>query len=53
LNLEGLQEIVKADAKQRYDLKFEEGTEAGIWWMKANQGHSIKARYNLNSKDSN
>ncbi|KAJ7889229.1 KptA family-domain-containing protein [Mycena leptocephala] len=43
LNLEALQEIVKADAKQRYDLKFEEGTEAGIWWMKANQGHSIKS----------
>ncbi|KAJ7672736.1 KptA family-domain-containing protein [Mycena rosella] len=45
LDLEALQAIVKADAKQRYDLVFEEGigSEAGIWWMKANQGHSIKA----------
>ncbi|KAJ7044155.1 KptA family-domain-containing protein [Mycena alexandri] len=38
LNLEALQEIVKADTKQRYDLKFDDG----IWWIKANQGHSIK-----------
>ncbi|KAJ7095844.1 KptA family-domain-containing protein [Mycena belliarum] len=45
LDLEALQEIVKADAKQRYDLIFEEATDpgAGIWWMKANQGHSMKA----------
>ncbi|KAJ6559168.1 KptA family-domain-containing protein [Mycena vulgaris] len=45
LDLEALQGIVKADAKQRYDLILEEGTdsEAGIWWMKANQGHSIKS----------
>ncbi|KAJ7366897.1 KptA family-domain-containing protein [Mycena albidolilacea] len=45
LDLAALQEIVKADAKQRYDLVFEEGadSEAGVWWMKANQGHSIKA----------
>ncbi|KAJ7644156.1 KptA family-domain-containing protein [Roridomyces roridus] len=41
LNLEALQAIVKADLKQRYDLLFEE--ESGIWWMKANQGHSIKS----------
>ncbi|KAJ7714203.1 KptA family-domain-containing protein [Mycena metata] len=39
LNLEALQEIVKADTKQRYDLKFDDD----IWWIKANQGHSIKS----------
>jgi len=44
LDLEALQSIVKADAKQRYDLVLEEATdsETGTWWMKANQGHSIK-----------
>ncbi|KAF8998495.1 KptA family-domain-containing protein [Cyathus striatus] len=48
LTLEQLQEIVKADTKQRYDLRFEndpksEDPKAGVWWIKANQGHSIKA----------
>ncbi|KAJ7761495.1 KptA family-domain-containing protein [Mycena maculata] len=45
LDLEALQAIVKADTKQRYDLIFEEGTGSvtGAWWMKANQGHSIKS----------
>ncbi|KAJ7175877.1 KptA family-domain-containing protein [Mycena filopes] len=46
LNLEALQEIVKADTKQRYDLKFDQGStdsEVGVWWIKANQGHSIKS----------
>ncbi|KAJ7675796.1 KptA family-domain-containing protein [Mycena polygramma] len=43
LDLGALQEIVKADAKQRYDLVLEEGTPEGVWWMKANQGHSIKS----------
>ncbi|KAF8147328.1 KptA family-domain-containing protein [Mycena galopus ATCC 62051] len=44
LDLAALQEIVKADSKQRYNLLFEAGTdpEAGLWWMKANQGHSIR-----------
>ncbi|KAG6825848.1 hypothetical protein H0H92_002196 [Tricholoma furcatifolium] len=38
LDMAGLQEIVKADAKKRYDL-VEDG---GKWWIKANQGHSIE-----------
>ncbi|KAF9077995.1 KptA family-domain-containing protein [Rhodocollybia butyracea] len=40
LDLKGLQEIVEADSKQRYSLICEDGDE---WWIKANQGHSIKA----------
>ncbi|KAF8074672.1 KptA family-domain-containing protein [Lyophyllum atratum] len=39
LDLAGLQEIVKADLKKRYDLM--EDAEAA-WWIRANQGHSIK-----------
>ncbi|TFK25104.1 phosphotransferase KptA/Tpt1, partial [Coprinopsis marcescibilis] len=54
LGLNGLQDIVKADSKQRYSLIYEaegEGASAavpadesneGTWWIKANQGHSIK-----------
>jgi 2'-phosphotransferase len=42
-----LQEIIKKDAKKRYDLLFEAtsdatGAETGVWWVRANQGHSIK-----------
>jgi 2'-phosphotransferase len=33
-----LKAIVAVDAKKRYDLKEEEG----IWWIRANQGHSMK-----------
>jgi len=40
LNLDALLDIVKSDSKQRYDLMFEAATET--WWIKANQGHSIK-----------
>ncbi|KAJ3874272.1 KptA family-domain-containing protein [Lentinula edodes] len=39
LDLAGLQQIVNADSKQRYSLVCEDD----IWWIKANQGHSIKA----------
>ncbi|KAG5647162.1 hypothetical protein DXG03_001117 [Asterophora parasitica] len=38
LNLDKLKEIVAADAKKRYDLK----EEVGVWWIRANQGHSMK-----------
>ncbi|KAJ7590702.1 KptA family-domain-containing protein [Mycena floridula] len=44
LDLVGLQAIVEADSKQRYSLISEDsepGHEA-TWWIKANQGHSIK-----------
>ncbi|GAW09278.1 trna phosphotransferase 1 [Lentinula edodes] len=39
LDLTGLQQIVNADSKKRYSLVCEDD----IWWIKANQGHSIKA----------
>jgi 2'-phosphotransferase len=48
LDLVGLQEIVKADAKQRYTLLFEpmaEESAQGVWWIRANQGHSITVSY--------
>ncbi|KAF5353157.1 hypothetical protein D9758_008714 [Tetrapyrgos nigripes] len=38
VDLPALQKIVGADAKQRYHFKQEEE----IWWIKANQGHSLK-----------
>ncbi|KAI0039661.1 hypothetical protein FA95DRAFT_1001351 [Auriscalpium vulgare] len=46
LHLERLQEIVRADGKQRYTLL--EGPDAAraeagdVWWIRANQGHSMK-----------
>lgn len=53
LDLDGLRKIVAGDAKKRYDLVFEavggaSSEEAsqpelnGSWWIKANQGHSMK-----------
>ncbi|KAJ3729976.1 KptA family-domain-containing protein [Lentinula guzmanii] len=39
LDLAGLQQIVNADLKHRYSLVCEDD----VWWIKANQGHSIKA----------
>ncbi|KAI0319338.1 KptA family-domain-containing protein [Amylostereum chailletii] len=47
LDLEAIQQIVKQDQKQRYGLLMgpdDDTTDAGeIWWIRANQGHSIKA----------
>jgi len=45
LDLDTLQEIVKTDSKQRYALILEEGAEpeSATWWIKANQGHTIKS----------
>jgi len=46
-----LQEIVKNDSKNRYDLLYEAGTDTVgeqsktdslSWWIRANQGHSMK-----------
>lgn len=44
LTFEKLQQIVADDAKQRYNLIFEEGgsSSAHGWWIRANQGHSMK-----------
>jgi 2'-phosphotransferase len=79
LNFGNIQEIVKADAKKRYDLRYEfssasssssssasdtpaplaafsasgelnEPSADGAWWIKANQGHSIKTVVDLNLK---
>ncbi|KAI0794131.1 KptA family-domain-containing protein [Fomes fomentarius] len=45
LNFGGLQEIVKNDAKGRYNLVLEAGPNTGDegWWIRANQGHSMKS----------
>jgi len=41
-----LQDIVKCDQKSRYHLLFEpqtsESAGADVWWIRANQGHSMK-----------
>jgi 2'-phosphotransferase len=46
LDFPALQEIVKADSKQRYTLLCEPDSTPGssemVWWIRANQGHSIK-----------
>ncbi|KAK1224647.1 tRNA 2'-phosphotransferase [Marasmius sp. AFHP31] len=43
VDLVGVQAIVQADAKQRYSLISEkDGSGSDEWWIKANQGHSIK-----------
>ena len=39
LSFEALQQIVKDDAKGRYSLTL----EGDVWWIRANQGHSMKA----------
>ncbi|KAG6808116.1 hypothetical protein H0H93_000553, partial [Arthromyces matolae] len=38
LDFSALQEVVKTDSKQRFDLK----EDLGEWWIKANQGHSMQ-----------
>ncbi|KAI0832015.1 KptA family-domain-containing protein [Trametes gibbosa] len=45
LTLGSLQEIVKSDAKGRYSLLLETDPNGGdeVWWIRANQGHSMKA----------
>jgi 2'-phosphotransferase len=49
LDLLTLENLVKNDQKKRYTMIQEPDTQAGsaagpIWWIRANQGHSIKAR---------
>ena len=45
LTFETLQQIVKDDAKGRYNvvLEADPGAGEGVWWIRANQGHSMKA----------
>ncbi|KAK0189229.1 KptA family-domain-containing protein [Armillaria mellea] len=45
IDLAILQGIVKADAKQRYDLicELDPTSNESVWWIKANQGHTLKA----------
>ncbi|KAF8586370.1 hypothetical protein K439DRAFT_1341045 [Ramaria rubella] len=39
-----LERIVQDDVKKRYNLLYEPGAEGmdGLWWIRANQGHSIE-----------
>ncbi|KAI8985531.1 KptA family-domain-containing protein [Trametes punicea] len=48
LTFDALQEIVKSDAKNRYSLVLEADPNTGeeTWWIRANQGHSLKASDN-------
>ncbi|KAL1940770.1 hypothetical protein VTO73DRAFT_7811 [Trametes versicolor] len=45
LKFDALQEIVKNDSKSRYSLILEADPSSGeeVWWIRANQGHSIKS----------
>ncbi|PIL25190.1 hypothetical protein GSI_13079 [Ganoderma sinense ZZ0214-1] len=45
LSLAALQKIVESDSKNRYNLVFEADPKGGheTWWIRANQGHSIKS----------
>ena len=43
-----LERIVQEDAKMRYHLLLEPdqtGTSSDIWWIRANQGHTMKVFY--------
>ncbi|KAK0203100.1 KptA family-domain-containing protein [Desarmillaria ectypa] len=44
VDLAMLQGIVRADAKQRYDLicELDATSNESVWWIKANQGHTMK-----------
>lgn len=46
MNFDMLEQIVKADNKSRYNLIHEPdkavGSPSQIWWIRANQGHSMK-----------
>ena len=39
-----LERLVQSDAKNRYNLLFETPSDSseGVWWIRANQGHSLK-----------
>ncbi|KAI0676105.1 KptA family-domain-containing protein [Trametes maxima] len=45
LSFDALQQIVKDDAKGRYSLSLEADPKTGgeSWWIRANQGHSMKS----------
>lgn len=45
-----LERIVQEDAKMRYHLLLEPdqtGTSSDIWWIRANQGHTMKVVLSL------
>lgn len=46
-----IQKIVAENGKQRFHLQFEPSTGAdngeGIWWIRANQGHTLKAYFSV------
>ena len=42
VNFEKIQEMVQKDAKGRFHLKSETENGNEAWWIRANQGHSMK-----------
>jgi 2'-phosphotransferase len=46
MTLESLQDMVQKDAKTRFSLiqepDLKEGSTELVWWIRANQGHSMK-----------
>jgi 2'-phosphotransferase len=45
INFSQLQDIVRLDQKQRFHLLLEprsSDSPSDIWWIRANQGHSLK-----------
>lgn len=45
MDFQTLEGMVQHDAKSRYHLLFEPGgvgSEENVWWIRANQGHTIK-----------
>lgn len=44
VDLEKIQDMVKKDAKGRFHLKSETADGNEVWWIRANQGHSMKVR---------
>jgi len=41
ITIEDIQKVVETNNKKRYTLKYENN----LWYIKANQGHSIKVSY--------
>lgn len=43
-DFERIQEMVKKDAKSRFHLNSENEDGGEVWWIRANQGHSMQVR---------